>query len=98
MVSRQDCWKRTGGQTIFNLAQIEGITLGAGEEVSHGLYKLSFVLDVGLEFIFCKYVHVCKGSCELGFLMFHNWKFHKNPRKVSEYIIFLKKFSSILFV
>ena len=37
-VSRRDCWKRTSGhhssgQAIFSLAHIEGITLGAGEEI-----------------------------------------------------------------
>ena len=31
--SRQDCWKKTGEQTISSLAHIEEITLGAGEEV-----------------------------------------------------------------
>ena len=29
----KDCWRRTGDQTVFSLPHIEGITLGAGEEV-----------------------------------------------------------------
>ena len=36
-VSRRDCWRRisghSSGQTIFSLAHVEEITLGADEEV-----------------------------------------------------------------